>query len=573
MAMGLHPVGAARVLLVVAAGLGLALQGVGFVPGEVLIGDDGVFVRSLWKRTFIPRRALAAIDYTSGKKLRIVEKGGAAHELFLLRESGVGPMRGALAQLLESGAVTPAGDVSAAHEALASRALAWASAGTTDVARPETAYRRDEPEEHLWEIAEDVDAQPLARAGAVLALAPTDDGGRARAKRIAENAAHPLVAGAFDAAARGDREALRLAIAAGLRAPTAQSKVARPSAGAEEGGWPEAGVLHPPRVLHALAWSTNVWFVFPILAVALRSLPLGIVAGVMGVLGGMPWAAVRDYDPLRRFASGAVKAENGFLVQNGRRLFALADVKRAYLHHRPGQPAVVRFEGAREWVLLDVRVGGPRATRAFFERLPLTEEQRTVPFSTMQTSKGFERAMIMLLTLTIGALAIARNALPGYAIASILGAAFALIRIRRFVTPGRDRLTIRSLGTTRVVSYGAISTVERRKGAGTVVTNDGERIKLRAIEGDLTSAPDDDLTEAVIDRWSAWRAAKARIRVAAEGSEAKGEEREEEKEATEKEEEEEKEKREKEASAEEEAREEEEEREEGEGEEKKRKRI
>ena len=542
-ALALEPHGAVRVVVVGLGALGVGTQIALALPGDIVIGDDGVLLRGIGRRIFVAKRALASVHQTGGR-LQILEKSGASHEITLWSASSIPRVRGLLAQLAVAGegaSAAHAPRVTALHDKLAARARAFA-AGRDETAAPrEGAYRTDEPDEHLWEIAEDADASPLARAGALLAIRPADDGARARAQRVADGAAHPIVAEAFDAAARGNDARIRRAIAHGLRGSLAAGVESDGAVASDEGGESAGnapGILRTARVLHVLAFLARGWPLLPILALVTQSLALGIAGAVGAVVGGMPWAFVRDYDPLVRFEAGDLAEENGHLVVAGRRVLDLSEVKHAYVHHRAGAPPVVRFEGTAGWVLLDAQVGGPRAARAFLARLPLREEQRTTSFSTMQTAKWWPTTAAVFLAASSLALVVAKNALPGYAIAALLALPLALIGMPRFVIPTRDGLVIRALVGTRFVAYDDIVDVERRRGAGVVVLRGGERIPLRAVNGELTRVADDDLTEAVIDRWTESRVMKkegrGRVRVAGEGrakaeaeEEAKAEEEEE----------------------------------------------
>ena len=500
----------------------IAVQGIRFIPGRVVVGDDGVLVRWFWSTTFVRRSAIASIGQPNDTRLRILKKDGSVCELELMSAKSASLVRAEIARLGERAATDgPQPRRSAVLEALAARALAWARApaegASAETSPASVAYRSGDSPEQLWDIAADVDAPALARVGAVHALGPLDDEARTRVRELAESSADPLTAGALDAAARGDLARMR-AFCTGRVADASHAGSGSPLSDAR--GVDDVGVrqalLHPNRPLLGLAWLSRLWFVAPAIAVASSSATVGFLAFMACAIGAMPWAAAREGDPLVRVVPGRVGVEDGFVVQEGERVLELSTVTAAYVHYRVGAPPVVRFEGRWGWPLLDVRLETLDEARAFLRGLPLRDDQRDAKFGTMHPGAARFIALAVAGVAVAAIVALTHMNQP-HLLAALGGLALATARLRRLLTVKRDGLLIRSPWGARFIPFEQIAEVERRKNAGVVVLRSGERVMLRSVAGELTDVVDDDLTETVIDRLEEMRAAEVvRARVADE---------------------------------------------------------
>jgi hypothetical protein len=501
--------------------LAIAVQGIRFIPGRVIIGEDGVLVRSFWSTTFVRRSDIASIDQQNKTRLRIQRTDGSLFELELMTAKSATLVRAEVARLGERAAAESGQPRhSAAFAALAARVAAWAAsrgdAPPADASPASVAYRSGDTPEQLWEIAEDVDAPALARVGAVHALGPLDDGAKARVRELARSSADPLTSAAFEAAAAGDVARLRAVCTGRTRGVVDALSAATASGGPTPRRGVEHALLHPNRPILALAWLSRLWFLAPLLALASSSPSLTTVTVIVCAVGALPWAAAREGDPLLHIVPGAVSVEDGFVVQNGERLLDVSTVTAAYLHFRVGFPPVVRLEGRFGWPLLDVRLDSVEEARAFLRRLPLREAQRDARFGTMYPGPA------RLVAFAIAAIAVATvfafmQTKHPQLLAAALGLAISTARLRRLITVKREGLHVRSVWTTRFIPFSEVAEVERRKDSGVVVLTTGERFALRTVSGALTDVADDDLTETVIARLEEHRATQAvRTRVAAD---------------------------------------------------------
>lgn len=511
--------------------LGIGVQLLSFLPGRVVIGDDGVFVRWLWSRTFVRRSAIAQIERATKTKLRILRKDGSVCEIVLAREASTQAAWGDLALLAETAAESEPPRPRATWQTLAARVTTWArQAEQAPGATAAAAYRSGEAPEQLWEIAADVDAPALARIGAVHALGPLDAAARTRVRELAASAADPLTADALDAAAAGDTARMRALL---LRSAAEESALA---VAASEASRAQASALVRPNVfVLALASLSRLWFVAPAVALATHSHGLSIAAFVAGIVGAMPWAAATENDPLARVVSGRALVDGGFITHDGKRVLDLARVKGAYVHRHEGAPPVVRFVGSFGWPLLDCRMDSLDDAKAFLRGLPLREDQRDARFGSMEPDVKPRYVAFAAAAALVAVVMVVLGRKDMSTVLALAGLMVSPMRLRRLLTVEREALVVRSVWTKRRISFDDIEKVERRKNAGVVVLRSGERFPLRTVLGEPTMLSDDDLTETLIDRFEehqAARAVRARVALVTEPEPARVTEREEE-EATE----------------------------------------
>jgi hypothetical protein len=196
------------------------------VPSKIAVGLDGILVRWLWQKTFIPMSEIVDVDRVDDRVIRLRLVGGRDVRLYtsMRRRSDATSRIAAehrdavLARIGEAReafrARGPAADVSAlVGRGTRTRADWLAALGRLrDV---EGGYRDAVVrEDDLWRVVEDPSAPEDARGGAALLLRDSlDDAGKARVRVAAEATASPKLRVALDAAA-GDaqEEALRTAL-------------------------------------------------------------------------------------------------------------------------------------------------------------------------------------------------------------------------------------------------------------------------------------------------------------------------------------------------------------------------
>lgn len=194
------------------------------LPQRVSVGDDGVSLRWLGRRRFIPFRKIIAVSRTP-LGLTLIVDGGRLTEIRLApNEAAVGPERDLLIERVSAGIAATKTGSRADEEALLARGDrdldGWLrelhAIGTEDSA----GYRGLAiPRERLWEIVENPAADPSAREGAAIALhASLDASERARLGVLAQSTAAPRLRVALDAAsAEPDPAKLRVALDAAER--------------------------------------------------------------------------------------------------------------------------------------------------------------------------------------------------------------------------------------------------------------------------------------------------------------------------------------------------------------------
>lgn len=194
------------------------------LPQRVNVGDDGVSLRWLGRRRFIPFRKIIAVSRTP-LGLTLVLDGGRLTEILLApNEAAVPPERDLLIERISAGVGLEKTLSRADEEAILGRGGrdldTWVrelqALGTEDSA----GYRGLAiPRERLWEIVENPAAEPSAREGAAIALhAALDESERARLGVLAQSTAAPRLRVALDAAtAEPDPAKLRVALDAAAR--------------------------------------------------------------------------------------------------------------------------------------------------------------------------------------------------------------------------------------------------------------------------------------------------------------------------------------------------------------------
>jgi hypothetical protein len=189
------------------------------IPARIDVGLDGVLIRWMGTRKFIPLASIKTASATESTGIRLELRdgktetiqtasgkqryNGGAHrehrDLVLVR------IREALAA---HGAVESGADV-AALVARAGRTIDEWKTALTKLAGAQASYREAAVrDEDLWRLVEDPRADEDARAGAALVLrSKLDDDGKARVRIAAEASASPKLRVALEAASDGSEEA------------------------------------------------------------------------------------------------------------------------------------------------------------------------------------------------------------------------------------------------------------------------------------------------------------------------------------------------------------------------------
>ena len=194
------------------------------LPQRVNVGDDGVSLRWLGRRRFIPFRKIIAVSRTPLGLTLVLDGGGLTEILLAPNEAAVPPERDLLIERISAGVGLEKTLTRVDEEALLARGSrdldTWVrelqAIGTEDSA----GYRGLAiPRERLWEIVENPAADPSAREGAAIALhASLDDSERARLGVLAQSTAAPRLRVALDAATAEPNPAkLRVALDAAER--------------------------------------------------------------------------------------------------------------------------------------------------------------------------------------------------------------------------------------------------------------------------------------------------------------------------------------------------------------------
>ena len=186
----------------------------GMLPSKIAIGVDGVLVRWLWQKKFIPMSQIARIERADDRTVVLHLVDGSEELIYtsMRRRSGFGSSwavqhrDAVLARIGEAimayRARGPAADISALVGKGTRTRSEWLGA-LGKLRGAEGGYRdavvRDDD---LWRVVEDPSAPEDARGGAALLLRRSlDEAGKARVRVAAEATASPKLRVALDAAA------------------------------------------------------------------------------------------------------------------------------------------------------------------------------------------------------------------------------------------------------------------------------------------------------------------------------------------------------------------------------------
>jgi hypothetical protein len=204
------------------------------LPQRVDVGHDGVFLRWLGNKRFIP---FSKIDIVSSNKLGVdlFLKGDRYVEIRLTQKDGGADAHvKALVARIQDGIAAQAGLTRADEEAFLARSgrdlATWMREMRALGAGEHGGYRAAAiPRERLWAVVESPAADPSAREGAALALsASLDAGDRTRIAALARMTAQPRLRIALDEVSR-EQEAEQLRLA--LEAAEAETELAEGASG------------------------------------------------------------------------------------------------------------------------------------------------------------------------------------------------------------------------------------------------------------------------------------------------------------------------------------------------------
>ena len=191
-----------------------------FLPQRIDVGHDGVFLRWLGNKRFIP---FSAIEIVSATKVGVdlFLRGERHVEIRLAQKNGGATAQvGALVARIKEGVLVQAGLTRADEEAFlvrSGRDLETWMKNMRALGGGETGgYRAAAiPRERLWAVVENPAADPSAREGAALALsASLDADDRSRLATLAQRTAQPRLRVALDGVSREpDESRLRVVLA------------------------------------------------------------------------------------------------------------------------------------------------------------------------------------------------------------------------------------------------------------------------------------------------------------------------------------------------------------------------
>lgn len=191
-----------------------------FLPQRVDVGHDGVFLRWLGNKRFIP---FSAIEIVSGSKVGVdlFLRGERHVEIRLTQKDGAASVQvNALVARIREGIAAQSGLTRADEEAFLARTGRDLETWMRDMRAlgggELGGYRAAAiPRERLWAVVENPAADPSAREGAALALsASLDADDRSRLATVAQKTAQPRLRIALDGVSREPDEArLRVALA------------------------------------------------------------------------------------------------------------------------------------------------------------------------------------------------------------------------------------------------------------------------------------------------------------------------------------------------------------------------
>jgi hypothetical protein len=253
-ALGAHrPVFGLTVVL--AALLYAATAVYAFKSADVVVGADGVFIRWLWQKRFIPIQDIVHAEVLSYDALgryalvvRVHLRSGETLEIPIQRTRGRGAPVASIAKLSRNRAEAIAERINEAvlgkgrgsSSAVAVTDLDALTRGGRAVDEWVAALRgllakiatfRDQATggvDALWSVLEDAEAAAEQRAAAAVALSPQlDEAGRARLRIAAQATVAPKLRIALEAAAEDDDERLVHALEEVAEAPEPQAREAR----------------------------------------------------------------------------------------------------------------------------------------------------------------------------------------------------------------------------------------------------------------------------------------------------------------------------------------------------------
>jgi len=209
-------------------------------PTKVVVGADGVLIRWLWQKRFVPIADIVSAEVVDGEPtsfnqspilVRVHLRSGAPMDLFadVARSGPMAPsglqrfarMRAEILAERINEAVAGRGESDASALAFdvgllrrSDRAIdEWVSALRALRSNVQTFREPGVVLDQLWKVLEDVRATPEKRAAAAVVLSPhLDEGGRERLRVAAEATVAPKLRVALEAAAEDDDDRLRTAL-------------------------------------------------------------------------------------------------------------------------------------------------------------------------------------------------------------------------------------------------------------------------------------------------------------------------------------------------------------------------
>jgi hypothetical protein len=198
-----------------------SLWGLGMWPSRIAVGVDGILLRWLWQKRFIPMSEVTRVKPSGDSEIQLTLGSGQVQSIWasMARKSGGDDAQrrdAVLARIEEARGAHRAGGRPADIAALVRRGSRsprdWL--GALKALRQEGGYRHGAVrDEDLWRVLEDPAAPEDARAGAAAALRSTlDEGARARVRIAAEATASPKLRVALDAVAGESDAAMATAL-------------------------------------------------------------------------------------------------------------------------------------------------------------------------------------------------------------------------------------------------------------------------------------------------------------------------------------------------------------------------
>jgi len=206
------------------------------LPSKVVVGVDGILVRWLWRRRFIPHADIVDVTREGPHALRIRRRSGLDELLWTTKKtssvSGLEQQRrdAMLARIqaahrayLEAG---PRADVSALLARGARSAREWRSA--LDALSGDRGYREASvrPEDLLGVLEDPRAPEDVRAAAAAVLVRKSDDATKARIRVVADATASPKLRVVLDAAARGAEDLLDRALEDVVEEPRARGVAA-----------------------------------------------------------------------------------------------------------------------------------------------------------------------------------------------------------------------------------------------------------------------------------------------------------------------------------------------------------